>query len=69
MKKLFLSLSIIAALTVGTGAMVFAAEEESVTTQQKNYNLVEDKVVGEEENSFIGAGNPNCPYYGEGYQG
>jgi hypothetical protein len=69
MKKLILSLSIIGAITIGTGAIAFAAEEESpvinsgeaVVSDTENYNIAEDN------NS--GLGNPNCPYYGEENRG
>ncbi|GAA0826877.1 hypothetical protein PMY56_04850 [Clostridium tertium] len=76
MKKLILSLSIIGAITIGTGAIAFAAEEDSPVTnsvgaevsETDNSNIDQDYNINE-DNNYSGWRNQNCPYYGEGYQG
>lgn len=76
MKKLILSLSIIGAITIGTGAIAFAAEEDSPiintggaeVSETENSNIDQDYNINE-DNNYSGWGNQNCPYYGEGYQG
>ncbi|MCR1950624.1 MULTISPECIES: hypothetical protein [unclassified Clostridium] len=77
MKKLILSLSIIGAITIGTGAIAFAAEEGSAIidaagdpaiSETENSNIGEDYNISD-DNNYSSWGNQHCPYYGEGYQG
>ncbi|MDU5109928.1 MAG: hypothetical protein E6248_05745 [Clostridium sp.] len=65
MKKLFLSIAIISALTVGVGAIVASAEtnEGNLGYGKSTINEIEDNV----ENDYWG--NPNCEYYNEKYDG
>lgn len=68
MKKLILSLSIIGAITIGTGAIAFAAEENTTTLNNEGTVVTETSDSTEVDNSSTG-GNPNCPYYEEGCNG
>lgn len=80
MKKLILSLLIIGAITIGTGAIAFAAEENKLSTitesgsesglvisETENSNIGQDYKINE-GNNYSGWGNQNCLYYGEGSQ-
>ncbi|WP_291651002.1 hypothetical protein [Clostridium sp.] len=77
MKKLILSLSIIGAITIGTGAIASATEENSpkinttggaVISESENSDINEDYNISDDKN-YSSWRNQNCHYYGEGYQG
>lgn len=63
MKKLFLSIGIISAITVGVGAIVASAEtnEGNLGYGKSTITEIEDN----KENDYWG--NPNCEYYNEDY--
>lgn len=74
MKKIILSLSIIGALTVGVGAITFAADNGDITVNESGN--ISQEVGNTDENSdlrgnvdcpyYQQGGNPDCPYYEEG---
>lgn len=66
MKKLVLSIAIISAITIGVGAVTFAAEtnEENLDNGKSVSSEIEKN---NEDNNYLG--NPNCPYYDENYNG
>ncbi|WP_288221567.1 hypothetical protein [uncultured Clostridium sp.] len=63
MKKLLLSLSIIGAITVGAGAITFAADNNGETVNDNT--TVNESVTNNEDDTYF-RGNPDCPYYEEG---
>lgn len=74
MKKIILSLSIIGALTVGVGAITFAADNGDITVDE-SANISQEVGNTDENSDFRGnvdcpyyqqGGNPDCPYYEEG---
>lgn len=72
MKKIFLSLSLIAAITAGTGAMAFAADGESATTTNENTTAitqVKEATVDSQDTNTYCQYNESCPYNGEGCEG
>ncbi|WP_411169739.1 hypothetical protein ACH36K_04370 [Clostridium sp. MB05] len=72
MKKIFLSLSLIAALTVGTGAIAFAADGEVATTTNENTTTitqVDEATIDSQDTNTYCQYNKNCPYNGEGCEG
>lgn len=65
MKKLFLSIAIISAITVGVGAIVASAE-----TNEGNLGYGKSAITEIEDNTENDYwGNPNCEYYNEKYDG
>lgn len=66
MKKLVLSIAIISAITVGVGAVTFAAEtNEGGLGNGKSVSSEIEK--NNEENNCLG--NLDCPYYDENHNG
>ena len=81
MKKLFLSIAVVSAITMGVGAIASATETngnsvnyEEATVSETSTDTEENTIVGRgncpyynEENR--GVGNPDCPYYEEHHNG
>lgn len=61
MKKLLLSLSIIGAITIGTGAIAFASDNNGDAIKEDT--TINEEITNNEEN-YINE-NPYCTYYGE----
>lgn len=64
MKKLFLSIAIISAITVGVGAVVASAETKEGDLGYGKSSITEVEDNNKENDSW---GNPDCEYYNENY--